>query len=242
MCPSPEPSASPLPLPAAQPGRLAKSLPFTAADRALLASCEALAHGLAELFGPQCEVVLHSLEDLRHSVVCIVNGHITGRAPGSPITDLALNMLREIRSGGGLHQTYFNTAKNGHLLKSATIAIRNGQDRVIGLLCINLDLDAPLRQYASALVPPREQGPAPARENYASTVADLLEDTVDAVVQEVETDPAIPASQRNKRIVTALFDKGVFEIKDAIHYVTAKLKVTRHTVYMHIRHRRQENG
>ena len=215
---------------------------FTAQDQSLLDSYRPLVQSLADLLGPGCEVVLHSLEDPRRSVMCIANGHVTGRAPGSPITDLALDMLSEVRAGGRLHQTYFSTARNGHLLKSATTLIRNAQGRAVGMLCVNLDLDTPMHRFAAAFVPAPEAGVDHVPEYFASNVADLLETTVDTVLREVEDDLSVPASQRNKKIVTTLFDKGVFEIKEAIHYVAARLKVTHHTVYMHIRHRRKENG
>jgi translation initiation factor IF-2 len=48
-----------------------------------------------------------------HAATCVVNGPRLRRSPGSPLPDLALDALREIRSGGGLHQTFFNVARNG---------------------------------------------------------------------------------------------------------------------------------
>ncbi|MEW5773072.1 MAG: PAS domain-containing protein [Thermodesulfobacteriota bacterium] len=230
-----QPSPSPRPSGADRP-------PFTAEDRALLASYDPLVQALAELFGAHCEVVLHSLEDPRRSVVRIANGHVTGRAPGSPVTDLALDMLRDFRAGGGLHKTYFSTARSGHQLKSATTLIRNGAGRVVGMLCVNLDLDVPLHRFAAAYSPAPEPGMGHLSEHFASNVSDLLETTVDEAVRAAESDPAVPASRRNKEIVSALFDRGVFEIKEAIHHVAARLKITHHTVYMHIRRRRQECG
>jgi predicted transcriptional regulator YheO len=219
--------------------------PFTAEDRALLASYEPLVDAVAELIGPHCEVVLHSLEDPQRAVVRIANGHVTGRTAGSPLTDLALTMLQKYRSGGELHSTYFSSTRNGRQLKSSTAIIRNRSGRAVGMLCVNLDLDVPLHRFAAAYAPAPAPGSAPGpehlAEHYASNVSGLLESTVDAVVQEVGEASATTASRRNKEIVTALFDRGVFEIKDAIHYVANRLKITKHTVYMHIRHRRREN-
>lgn len=33
--------------------------------------------GISALIGEHCEIVLHSLEDLEHSAICIANGHNT---------------------------------------------------------------------------------------------------------------------------------------------------------------------
>ena len=46
--------------------------------------------GLALYLGEGYEFVLHSLEDLSHSVVKIINGHYSNRKPGAPITDFLL--------------------------------------------------------------------------------------------------------------------------------------------------------
>ena len=103
-----------------------------------LRSYEAVVDGIASLIGPFCEIVLHSLEDLNTSAIKIANGENTGRQVGSPITDLALKMLRDIEgSERNFSRSYFTRAKGGVLMKSITVAIRNGENRVIGLLCIN---------------------------------------------------------------------------------------------------------
>ncbi len=96
------------------------------------------------LIGSHCEIVLHSLQDLKCSAIRIANGEHTGRQIGSPITDLALRMLHDMTGAdSSVSKCYFTRAKSGVLMKSVTIAIRNRDHRVIGLLCINMNLDVP---------------------------------------------------------------------------------------------------
>ena len=52
--------------------------------------------GLALYLGEGYEFVLHSLEDLSHSVVKIINGHYSNRKPGAPITAFGLHLLRDL--------------------------------------------------------------------------------------------------------------------------------------------------
>ena len=70
--------------------------PFDQTDFDILKSYEAVVDGLAMLIGSHCEIVLHSLQDLKCSAIRIANGEHTGRKIGSPITDLALRMLHDI--------------------------------------------------------------------------------------------------------------------------------------------------
>ena len=164
--------------------------PFTDEDRAILISYKAVVDGVSALIGEHCEIVLHSLEDIEHSAICIANGHNTNRRVGSPITDLALKSLRNMQSDN-VSQPYFTRAKGNVLMKSVTIAIRNSRQRIIGLLCININLDVPVSQFMQAFV-------------------------------------------------VSLYEKGIFDIKDAINLVAERLNISRHTVYLYIRQIRQE--
>ena len=69
---------------------------LTPTDRLILESYREFVCGLEDYLGGAYEIVLHSLESMEHSVIAIANGHYTNRHEGSPITDLALDMLRSI--------------------------------------------------------------------------------------------------------------------------------------------------
>ena len=55
-----------------------------------------IVRGLAEMFGPDCEVVLHDVRRLPHSIVAIENGDVTGRTVGDVPTDRMLRNLRNL--------------------------------------------------------------------------------------------------------------------------------------------------
>lgn len=61
---------------------------ITEEDRYLLHSYIPFLDNLGQFLGDYCEIVLHSFEDLRHSVIHIVNGHVTGRSLGAPLLTL----------------------------------------------------------------------------------------------------------------------------------------------------------
>ena len=128
---------------------------LTSVDKAILNSYAAMVPGLSAYLGAHYEIVLHSLASLSNSVIAICNGHHTGRAVGSPITDLALQMLSEIRADRSYvtAKNYFTTKKDGTHLKSTTIPIRGERQRIIGLLCMNLYLDTPFFDVLANLMP-----------------------------------------------------------------------------------------
>ncbi|MFU9136676.1 helix-turn-helix transcriptional regulator [Erwinia tasmaniensis] len=214
---------------------LLEQRPFEQSDFDILKSYEAVVDGLAMLIGPHCEIVLHSLADLNCSAVRIANGEHTGRKVGSPITDLALRMLHDMSDAeSNVSRAYFTRAKSGVLMKSVTIAIRNGQHRAIGLLCINMNLDVPFSQIMATFMPPETQDVA-SSVNFASSVEDLVMQTLEFTIEEVSADRNISNNTKNRQIVLNLYEKGIFDIKDAINQVAERLNISRHTVYLYIR-------
>ncbi|TNH05123.1 helix-turn-helix transcriptional regulator [Testudinibacter sp. TR-2022] len=215
--------------------------PFTEQDHAILQSYLAVVDGVAALIGEHCEIVLHSLEDLQRSAIYIANGHNTNRKVGSPITDLALSSLHHMQTDN-VSKPYFTKAKGNLLMKSVTIAIRNQEKRIIGLLCINMNLDAPLSQVIHALIPTGTQPELSAAVNFANSVEDLVSQTVERTIEEINADGSVANNSKNKQIVTSLFEKGIFDIKDAIHQVAERLDISRHTVYLYIRQIKQDDS
>ncbi|HIF5529566.1 TPA: helix-turn-helix transcriptional regulator [Pasteurella multocida] len=213
--------------------------PFTEEDKTILHSYRAVVDGVSALIGRHCEIVLHSLEDLEHSTICIANGHNTNRQIGSPLTDLALKSLHNMQTDS-VSKPYFTRAKNQGLMKSVTIAIRNKRQRIIGLLCININLDVPVSEFMQAFMPMQAEAEA-SSVNFASSVEELVAQTVEKTIEEVTADRLVANNNKNRQIVISLYEKGIFDIKDAINLVAERLDISRHTVYLYIRQLKQDS-
>lgn len=214
---------------------------FSQQDRQLLARYADMVDGLAEMFGQHCEVVLHSLEDLERSVIKIANGFNTGRTIGAPITDLALRLLPELEQEGRHHSpAYFTQSRLGEPMKSTTLAVRNLEGETIGLLCINLHLAAPFHVFMADFLPKAEELPEVSPENFSNNVEELVTLTVERTIEEINADPEVANNAKNKQIVITLYEKGIFDIKDAIAMVSSKLNISKHTVYLYIRQKKRD--
>ncbi len=99
-----------------------------------------LAKGIAAQFGDKCEVVLHDYEQpFERTIVAIENGHVTGRKVGDSSTNLGLEMIKGTLTGGDKY-SYITQTKNGKVLRSSTIYLRDDKGAAIGSLCINFDI------------------------------------------------------------------------------------------------------
>lgn len=209
---------------------------FSDMDRAVLQTYKTLAAGLADYLGEGYEIVLHSLENLEQSVIAIFNGQHTGRRVGSPVTDLALQMLVRIEEGGQEDFiSYCNRNKNGEPLKSSTIVIRGENERAIGLLCMNFYLNTSIYSMMQSWGGSDQTGAIPLTETLAENSQDLIGTAIANAQAQVLNDPSISSSNRNKEIVAILFENGIFNLKDSVPQVSDSLNISKNTVYLHLR-------
>ncbi len=96
---------------------------------------------LGQALGPSTEIVLHDLDTPEHSIITIANNHISGREIGGPVTDFALWFMKQ----GNINQVpmltgYKAVNSEGHITRSSSYFIRNENNIIRGMLCINVDV------------------------------------------------------------------------------------------------------
>ena len=214
---------------------LAKYLTLTESDRLILESYKVTMDGLSQYLGEGYELILHSLEDLEHSVIKIINGHYTGRVEGAPITDFALSMLDHIREKKEPEALSYFNKKNGSTLKSTTIPILGENKRIIGLLCINFHMSLSFSSFLSQFLPGNPEGSERTMETFSDNVEDLISSALEDAKARILADSSVPSSNKNKEIISLLSQKGIFNMKDAVLKVAAGLGISKNTVYLHLR-------
>ncbi len=216
---------------------------LTNIDRQILNSYKYVLDGFAAYLSKSYEFVLHSLEDFNKSVIYIINGEHTGRTVGAPITDLALGMYGKMSKEQVDYMVYFSKNKSGEPLKSTTIAIRGENDRVIGLICINMYLNSPFSEILSSYVPGIKDSNASDNisEDFPQNPDDLIKSKLDEEIKIVMSDETIMPSNKNKVIVEHLYDKGIFQLKDSVITVEKLMGISKNTIYMHIRNYKKKS-
>ena len=101
---------------------------------------EPILNGLGKHFGNKFEFVLHDYRNgFKSSIISIVNGEITGRKVGDSGTKIGLELTKpkQTTEDGRFH--YSSQTKDGRMLTSSTIYLKDEEGSVIGSLCINFD-------------------------------------------------------------------------------------------------------
>jgi len=193
--------------------------------------------GLAKTFGPDCEFVLHDFTDVSCSLVAI-EGNVTCRSIGSPLTDLILQIISKNENPQDLIN-YQNHTHDGRVLRSSTLFLRDFQGKVIGCVCINRDLSnwmvaRELINEFCATHPLEGDSLVGESETFVQDVEELLMGTINEVIS-LEKKPVKFMDRTDKiRIVNALNARGIFLIRGSVEAVARALHVSRYTIYNYL--------
>ena len=205
-------------------------------DASMLQFLFQLAKGLSRQFGPNCEVVVHDLatNDQDSSIVAIENGSVTGRKVGDGPSHVVLEALRGGRENLNDDLCYLTRTKDGKILKSSTIYIRDDDGAAIGIFGINYDItlmlamEENLRSFTMTDTPQQEP------ERISRNVADLLDELIDQSVALVGKPVALMTKEDKVKAIQFLNDTGAFLITKSGDKVCKYFGISKYTLYSYI--------
>ncbi|MBP2654019.1 MAG: YheO-like domain protein [Firmicutes bacterium] len=203
---------------------------------------------IADIIGPHCEVLLHDIVDIQNSVIAIRNGYISGRQIGCPLTDLGLEILgNKVYLKQNAVVNYLSRTESGEKLKSSTYFIKDENNTLIGMLCVNILITADNHivkgvtdRVISALF--TENLPlnpvANEEEKIAESLNTSIENVVVSAIEKVIDEYDVPVERmtidEKISIVRRLNTKGIFKIKGAITKVAGSLQTSESTIYRYL--------
>lgn len=198
-----------------------------------------LAGFIAAVFGKNCEVVLHDLRNLDHSIIAIKNNHITGRTLNDTITDFALDIIHtEKHKKKNYICNYVGKTGNGKKnVRASTYFIKDEEQNLIGMLCTNIDVTAlsNARKHIDDLIMINESAEAEEQENFSLNIKDHVDSIISNTLSEFESEPMRMTMDEKKHVVKKLEEKGVFRLKGVVAEVADNLEVSDQTVYRYLK-------
>lgn len=190
-----------------------------------------LAHGLAMAVGNICEVVVHDFSDPERSIVAIENGHVTGRKVGDPLDALGLQALRCPPSKDPIN--YRTTTKDGKILRSSSILLRDEHGEVLGAICVNLDITALLKaqELFNEIVAPAE---TTIEEGFEHNVDEILDLFIKEAIRSTGKDISEMEREDKIAVIAHLESKGAFLIRYSIDRVAQALNISKFTIYNYL--------
>jgi predicted transcriptional regulator YheO len=194
---------------------------------------------IAAVFGKNCEVVLHDLRNLDHSIIAIKNNHITGRTLNDTITDFALAIIHtEKHKEKNYICNYVGKTGNGKKsVRASTYFIKDEEQNLIGMLCTNIDVTAlsNARKHIDDLIMINESTEAKEQENLSLNINDHVDSIISNTLSEFESETMRMTMDEKKHVVKKLEEKGVFRLKGVVAEVADRLEVSDQTVYRYLK-------
>jgi len=202
-------------------------------DEFIFSQAIRVAEVLHKMLGSSSEIAVHDFSDLEHSLIH-VSGTLTNRKIGSPATDLVLKEVKKPNDEIRDIPNYLTRTKDGKVMKSSTIFLKNQKGTVIGALCINIDIS--LMMHVSSVLQEFiriEENESPV-ENFYTTVHDVTDEMINQVLKEFNK-PANALEMHEKiEVVRKLEERGAFLIKGMLDYLATMLGVSKYTLYNYL--------
>ncbi len=202
----------------------------------IFTSLKNIAAAMVKTFGRNCEIAIHDLNLLPNSLIYI-EGELTQRKPGAPVTDLVLRALR--REGNDVADicNYKTIAKGGAVLKSSTAFIRDSSGKVIGAFCINfrivdyLNAISMLQDFTQT----SNANGVGRLETFASSLNETIEALLETAIKKAGKQPATMTKEEKVSLVASLEYAGAFLIKGAVDFAAKAMGVSKYTVYNYLK-------
>lgn len=201
-----------------------------------------IAHGLAVHFGESCEIAIHDVRHgLENTIVYIENGHITHRKSGDGASNAVLEALKTDTSELHDQPPYLTQTKDGRLLKSSTLYIKDEDGNLEYIFSINYDitvLSAADRLIQSLMQTHQEQNRQHSHDSTESSptpithnVTELLDHLIEQALAQIGKPVALMTKDDKIKIVQYLNNAGAFLITKSGDKVASLLEISKFTLY-----------
>ena len=205
----------------------------------MLAFLKNEAKGLAVMFGPNCETLIHDMTRPGHPILVIYNGSVTGREVGS--TADIFGDIGDYDETVYQNKDYTNQlvlSRDGRTLKSSTFNVV-GEDYHFAL-GINMDVTNMVRasQMLSEMTATSGDLQQTLMQDARSQLEELLRECISAVGKE----PDNMKKNDRMRIIRMLYKRRAFTYQKSVAIVAEQLGVSRYTVYKYMHEIEEAEG
>ena len=190
-----------------------------------------LAKGISEMFGSNCETLVHDMSVPKHPIVVIYNGHVTNRKAGS--TEDVYGDLAKYKSSylEGDFINHLAVYKSGKFIKSTTFHLK-GEDYHYAL-GINYDFTH-MREFSNVL-----ENFMKVESDLQSAISEAGENKLSSIFDSCLEAVGKPIERMNKsdrlRLISLLKREKAFDFSKAVPYVSSRRNLSRYTIYKYIK-------
>lgn len=196
-----------------------------------------LAVAITTQFGESSEVVVHDIsgDDTEHTIAVIENGHVSHRQAGGGASRVVLEAIQHKNDSTLTDELgYLTKTRDGRVLKSSTVYLRDGDGKIEGVLSINYDItELLMAERAIASVLHHNEEPT-IPERIPQNVNDLLDDLIEQSVALVGKPVAMMNKDDKIKAIQYLYQSGAFLVTKSGDKVSKYFGISKYTLYSYI--------
>ena len=189
------------------------------------------AKGIATMFGPNCETLIHDMTRHGHPILAIYNGTVTGREVGS--TADIFGDIGDYDETVYAKKDYTNQlviSRDGRTLKSSTFNVI-GEDYHFAF-GINMDITNMVR--ANQMLAEMTATSGDLQQTLMQDSRSQLEELLRECMSAVGKDPEKMKKTDRMRVIRMLYKRRAFTYQKSVAIVAEQLNVSRYTVYKYM--------
>lgn len=200
------------------------------------------AEGLQKFLGDKCEIIVHDFrKGFEHSITHIINGKVSGRSVGGPPRGAMISHAGEDIDQYRDSHIYFFTGTDGHagqIFKSCTTLISDENNKIIGSVCLNLDVTDFIFAQNALQNFVQYSTPILSTMRDEDVAFENVDDVLAYYMSQCEQTIGKPMSLMNKaekiQSLEYLNNKGVFKISKANVLLCQAFQVSKYTLYNYL--------
>ena len=201
----------------------------------LLATYIPIANFIAAMDKEHCEVVIHDVRDLEHSIFYVTEPSLTFRYRGNGMPEFARKLIENKQYLRKSHIVNYLSESAQKTFRSSTFFIMDGKE-LAGLMCVNTEIGYLLKgiETMKEAIVMNPYGLSTIQEFGAgTTVGERMEAIFDRML--LGKAPEDLRISERRYIVSELYKDGVFSYKGKVAEVARRLDVSEKTVYRYLR-------
>ncbi|WP_432204719.1 helix-turn-helix transcriptional regulator [Cetobacterium somerae] len=208
-------------------------------DLEILEEYRKVAKFMSKCYGENVEVVLHDLRDVSCSSIEIFNNHVSGRQIGSPMSEFGLKILKEKLYEDKEFITNSKGVVGGKILRSSTFFIKNSEEEIIGMVCVNVDVSVYLNiayqmeNMANFGLNLKDEKEIVAEVDFPNSVKEMINKALLEILKGKISWKEIDGEGKLD-VIKKLNQKGIFDLRGGVSEVSEILKVSESTIYRYL--------
>ncbi len=213
-------------------------------DDILIEQYKKLAKFLAACLGKDYEIAIHEIKSDELRLISLENGDISKRTINAPLSELALRFISDEKYKNSDFEVNYKGLTGDSVLRSSTFFIKNDKGKLIGLLCINFNIDHINKSIKKIndelkdlfnIVDTNNYVEESNVEYFTEDISNVISSIIEPIIRKKNLPVARLSFDEKMLLIEELKKQGVFLLKGAVSEAAIQLHSSEASIYRYLK-------